>query len=319
FLILQIIAILGPGSHFADAFWWPKTTTEPPNGGPMMQQIPLTYFRTYTYQPLGPGPGGAFGMPFFGFGQTPLLQGPGPQYDPYAVTSYAAARRHDQVEVSAPTTSTTTTPAPTTTSTTTTTTTTTPVPTTTRSTTTTTTTPPPAPRAPAQAAASSSSEGSSAAPGSGQGPTSSLLRYGEYPTYSRRVSNLYNARPQYPYPDYFNYQNPNVVMEQGQGQGAGSRIQFVPCMCPVSVPSLVASAPGASSPPVATSSPSSESQPAARHIESNELEAEAENDGDDDEDEDDEEADAGVQDVEEGVTKSPNLKEPQETTSDSSL
>lgn len=196
----------------------------------MLQQIPLTYFRTYTYQPLT---GGAFGVPLFGFGaaQTPLLSGR--HYDPYAqVTGYAAARRHDvaaaaagfKADVTPPALVTassqvpSTTPAPTTT---TTTTTTTPAPTTTTTTTTTTSSttsaPPP------------SSSSSTEAPSS--------LRYAaynaEYPTYSRRVNNLYNARPQYPYPDYFNYQPQNALPEKG-----GNRIQFVPCMCPVSMPSM---------------------------------------------------------------------------------
>ncbi|EDV95281.1 cell wall protein DAN4 [Drosophila grimshawi] len=204
-------------------FWWPKTTTETPRTQ-VLQQIPLTYFRTYTYQPLTGGP---FGVPLFGFGaaQTPLLSGR--PYDPYAVTSYAAARRHD---VAAPATGykpdvtppslaiSTTTPVP---STTTTTTTTTPAPTTTTTTTTTSTSPPPP---------SSSTE---------SGTVASSLRFGEYnseyPTYTRRVNNFYNARPQYPYPDYFNYQQPNTLSEK-----SGSRIQFVPCMCPVSMPSMSA-------------------------------------------------------------------------------
>ena len=191
----------------------------------MLQQIPLTYFRTYTYQPLT---GGAFGMPLFGFGaaQTPLLSGR--HYDPYAqVTSYSAARRHDAAaaglkpDVTPPAVASasslpTTTPAPTTT----TTTTTTPAPTTTTSTTTTTT-----------------SSTTSAPPTSSASEAASPLRYAaynaEYPTYSRRVNNLYNARPQYPYPDYFNYQPQNTLPEKG-----GTRIQFVPCMCPVSMPSM---------------------------------------------------------------------------------
>ncbi|XP_016994819.2 uncharacterized protein [Drosophila takahashii] len=280
-----VITLILAGCTLSDAFWWPKTTTETrePSGGQMMQQIPLTYFRTYTYQPLAPG--------FFGFGappQSPLLPGVSHQYDPYAqVTSYAAARRHDSVarqEVTAPssTTSTTTTPAPTTT----TTTTTTPAPTT-STTTTSTTTPPPLPPAPqvSQSTSTSFSEGS----------TSSLLRFGEYPTYNRRVSNLYNSRPQYPYPDYFNYQPPQ---QQEQGVAStGSRIQFVPCMCPVSMPSLVSSSTAATAPPhLASSSPSSTAfvaqQPAARHIERQELEAEADGEtaeGEAEEEDDDEE------------------------------
>ncbi|XP_017869504.1 PREDICTED: putative protein TPRXL [Drosophila arizonae] len=232
-LIVGLSALPLPTS----GFWWPKPTTETPRSQ-VLQQIPLTYFRTYTYQPLT---GGAFGVPLFGFGaaQTPLLAGR--HYDPYAqVTSYAAARRHDvaggagagagaggagvfKTDITPPALASassavpSTTPAPTTT----TTTTTTPAPTTTTTTTTTTTSsttsaPPP----------SSSTEGSS-----------SSLRYAaynaEYPTYSRRVNNLYNARPQYPYPDYFNYQPQNAFSEKG-----GNRIQFVPCMCPVSMPSM---------------------------------------------------------------------------------
>ncbi|XP_016948333.1 uncharacterized protein DDB_G0290587 [Drosophila biarmipes] len=300
-----VITLILAGSSLTNAFWWPKTTTETrePSGGPMLQQIPLTYFRTYTYQPLAPG--------FFGFGapQTPLLPGPPPhQYDPYAVTSYAAARRHDSVarqEVTAPssTTSTTsTTPAPTTT--TTTTTTTTPAPTTTTSTTTSTTPPPPPPPPAVQSTSSSFSEGS----------TSSLLRFGEYPTYNRRVSNLYNARPQYPYPDYFNYQTPqqqspqqSVMAEQGVSS-SGSRIQFVPCMCPVSMPSLLPSSTAATTSPHPGTSPASfASQPAARHIERQDLEAEADGEtgGEGDEEEEDEEEQEVVEQLqEEGTTSS---------------
>ncbi|XP_075156498.1 uncharacterized protein LOC142229804 [Haematobia irritans] len=37
-------------------FWWRSTTTEAPPTPPMMKQIPLTYFRTYTYQPLPANP-----------------------------------------------------------------------------------------------------------------------------------------------------------------------------------------------------------------------------------------------------------------------
>ncbi|XP_036676818.2 uncharacterized protein DDB_G0290587 [Drosophila suzukii] len=297
-----VITLILAGSSLSNAFWWPKTTTETrePSGGPMLQQIPLTYFRTYTYQPLAPG--------FFGFGapQTPMLPGPPHQYDPYAVNSYGAGRRHDTVprqEVSAPsstTTSTTsTTPAPTTT--TTTTTTTTPAPTTTTSTTTSTTTPPPPPPPVAQSTSSSFSEGS----------TSSLLRFGEYPTYNRRVSNLYNARPQYPYPDYFNYQPPqqqsqNVMSEQGVSS-SGSRIQFVPCMCPVSMPSLLPSSTAATTSTHPGTSPTSfASQPAARHIERQELEADADGEtvgeGEEEEEEEDEEVVEQVQ--EEGSTSS---------------
>ncbi|XP_030564340.1 uncharacterized protein DDB_G0290587 [Drosophila novamexicana] len=206
----------------SSGFWWPKATTETPRTQ-VLQQIPLTYFRTYTYQPLT---GGAFGVPLFGFGaaQTPLLSGR--HYDPYAVTSYAAARRHDAAaagfkpDVTPPAlassnSASSTTPAPTTT----TTTTTTPAPTTTTTTTTTT------------------SSTTSAPPTSSTTETTSPLRYAaynaEYPTYNRRVNNLYNARPQYPYPDYFNYQPQNTLPEKG-----GARIQFVPCMCPVSMPSM---------------------------------------------------------------------------------
>ncbi|XP_016982354.1 uncharacterized protein DDB_G0290587 [Drosophila rhopaloa] len=311
-----VITLILAGCELSNGFWWPKTTTETREpSGPVLQHIPLTYFRTYTYQPLGPG--------FFGFGaaQTPLL--PGGQYDPYAVTSYAAARRHDSVsrpEVTPPaglssasvgsstTTSTTTTPAPTTTSTTTTTTTTTtPAPTTTSSTTTTTTTPPPPPPPP-QSTSSSFSEGS----------TSSLMRFGEYPTYNRRLSNLYNGRPQYPYPDYFNYQShQNLMSDQGAG---GSRIQFVPCMCPVSVPSLVSSSPVATAPPhpATPATTAFKSQPVARHIESQELEADAdgetENEGEEEDEEEEGEQEQG-QGQEEGATKA--QPETQETTSDS--
>ncbi|XP_034671232.1 endochitinase A [Drosophila subobscura] len=286
----------------ANAFWWPKTTTESPNAQ-MLQQIPLTYFRTYTYQPLAGGP---FSVPFFGFGaaQTPLLS-PSSHYDPYAVTSYAAARRHDvaaKTGVTPPassststtsSTTSTTTPAPTTT---TTTTTTTPAPTTTTSSTTT----PAPPQAP---------EGASYSAGAGSG--SSLLRYGEYPTYTRRVSNLYNARPQYPYPDYFNYQPQGGLAEPGVGVGVGgTRIQFVPCMCPVSVPSLSSSAA-----PAAVGSAST-SNPAARHIDSHEMQADGEMDADA-EMEADPEAGDDEEDMEddEGVTKA--QPDPQETTSNS--
>ncbi|XP_017114128.1 nuclear pore complex protein DDB_G0274915 [Drosophila elegans] len=311
-----VITVILAGSQLSNAFWWPKTTTETREPSvPVLQHIPLTYFRTYTYQPLGPG--------FFGFGaaQTPLL--PGGQYDPYAVTSYAAARRHDSFsrpEVTPPaglpssssssssTTSTTTTPAPTTkptttTTTSTTTTTTTPAPTTTSSTTTTTTTPPPPPRS----TSSSYSEGSS---------TSSLMRFGEYPTYNRRLSNLYNGRPQYPYPDYFNYQSSHQNLLSDQG-ASGSRIQFVPCMCPVSVPSLVSTSPVATvSPHLATTSTSVyQSQPVARQIEGKEVEADADADGETESEGEEEEEDDGEEEQgqEEGATK--DQPETQETTS----
>ncbi|XP_017017269.1 uncharacterized protein [Drosophila kikkawai] len=117
-------------------------------------------------------------------------------------------------------------------------------------------------------------------------PASSGFSEGSSPAAasSRRVSNLYNARLQYPYPDYFNYQAPqNMMAAAAAEQGArGTRIQIVPCMCPISVPSVVSaaspSAAAATAPPLAAiTAPSSESQPAARHIErhSQELEADA--------------------------------------------
>ncbi|XP_034482105.1 uncharacterized protein PB18E9.04c [Drosophila innubila] len=212
----------------SSAFWWPKSTTETPRSQ-VLQQIPLTYFRTYTYQPLA---GETFSVPLFGYGaaQTPLLSGR--HYNPYAVTSYAAARRHDaaaaghKTDVTPPamgssSTLSSTSPAPSTT--TTSTTTTTPAPTTTTTTTTSTTT--------------SSTTSAPPPPPSSTTEASSSQRYAaynaEYPTYTRRVNNLYNTRPQYPYPDYFNYQPQSTLSEK-----SGTRIQFVPCMCPVSMPSM---------------------------------------------------------------------------------
>ncbi|EDW37503.1 GL21397, partial [Drosophila persimilis] len=183
----------------------------------------------------------------------------------------------------------------------------TPVPTTTTSSTT--TAPPPD---------NSISGGASFSSGGASGSSSSLLRYGEYPTYTRRVNNLYNARPQYPYPDYFNYQPQGGLAEPGVavGPGAGgTRIQFVPCMCPVSVPSLSNSLTSAA--PVAVGSAST-SNPAARHIDSHEMQADAVVDVDvDAEVEGDPEGNDDDDDVEEdeGVTKA--LPDPQETTSNS--
>lgn len=234
---------------------------------------------------------------------------PGAQYDPYGMTSYAAGRRHDSVsrqEVTAPTDlsnapsssrTTSTTPAPTTT--TTTTTTTTPAPTTRPSTTTTSTTPPPVPPPP-QSTSSSFSEG----------PTSSLLRFGEYPAYNRRVNNLYNARPQYPYPDYFNYQPQQQTVVSEQGVSSNSRIQFVPCMCPVSMPSFVSSSTAATLPSqLSTSSTSFVSQPAARHIEGQELEAEVDGETDNEGEEEDEDEEQGQgQEQDQGQSQSHSLE-----------
>ncbi|ALC48454.1 CG13362 [Drosophila busckii] len=222
------MASLGSLTTPGSAFWWPKAATSEVTPRPqVLQQIPLTYFRTYTYQPLA---GNAFSMPLFGFGaaQTPLLSGR--HYDPYgSVTSYAAARRYDAAaglkpEVTAPPAPASTTPA----SSTTTTTTTTEKPTTTSTTTTTTTTTTPAP--------TTTTSSTTAAPTVSSSSMESLpAQYYEYPTYSRRVNNLYSARPQYPYPDYFNYQPSSTLTDK-----SGTRIQFVPCMCPVSMPSLSA-------------------------------------------------------------------------------
>ncbi|EDV45391.1 uncharacterized protein Dere_GG12746 [Drosophila erecta] len=322
-----VITLVLIGSRLSNGFWWPKTTTETrePGGGQILQQIPLTYFRTYTYQPLAPG--------FFGFGaaQTPLL--PGAQYDPYGMTSYAAARRHDSAsrqEVTAPaelnnapssSRTTSTTAAPTTT--TTTTTTTTPAPTTRTSTTTTSTTPPPVPPPPQSATSGSGSSGFS------EGSTPSLLRFGEYPAYNRRVSNLYNARPQYPYPDYFNYQPQQQTVVPEQGVSSNSRIQFVPCMCPVSVPSFVSSASSTAAtlpPQLSTASTSFVSQPAARHIEGQELEAEVDGETDNEGEEEDEDEEQG-QEQGQGQSQSHGLEdgagkdqpETQDITSDSAV
>ncbi|KAH8280208.1 hypothetical protein KR044_007407, partial [Drosophila immigrans] len=284
----------------SSAFWWPKATTETPRSQ-VLQQIPLTYFRTYTYQPLA---GETFGVPLFGFGaaQTPLLSGR--HYDPYAVTSYAAARRHDAAhkgDVTPPATGgssskggsnnvlPSTTPATTTTTTTTTTTPPPPPPTTTTTTTTTTsTTSAPPTTSTTEAATSPSAPATSSASSSS---SSSALRYAEYPAYTRRVSNLYNARPQYPYPDYFNYQPQSALAEK-----SGTRIQFVPCMCPISMPSMpsmtsserdrpagVAISNPPPAPPAAAVTSSGDVAPVnlqARHMESEDSELEEEEEAD---------------------------------------
>ncbi|XP_037931739.1 mucin-2-like [Teleopsis dalmanni] len=185
-----------------NAFWWNPTTTETPT---VIKHIPLTYYRTYTYQPLSLNP---YSYPFFGNGgygspqQSPLLAGA--RYDTFS-GNFNPEFQHD-VTASAITTAT---PAPTTS-----TSTTTPAPTTTTSTTTTTMTTP------------------IVEPLLNGAP---FGHYGsEFPTYNRRIyTSNYNPnyyRPHYPYPDYSSYA-PSLI----KSSQLPTNIQFVPCMCPVSV------------------------------------------------------------------------------------
>ncbi|XP_061389437.1 uncharacterized protein LOC133324615 [Musca vetustissima] len=53
YLVLLTLSVIGP----INAFWWRSSPTEPTSTPPpVMKQIPLTYFRTYTYQPMAGNP-----------------------------------------------------------------------------------------------------------------------------------------------------------------------------------------------------------------------------------------------------------------------
>lgn len=196
-----------------------------------MKQIPLTYFRTYTYQqPLTSSPiqlpllsstdyvtnynalnNARYFNPLMPVvpmslstsNEIPLDTRPSKRFG----NNFNMVRSLGPLPVE--TTTTTTEPTTTRTTTTTTTTTTTPPPTTT----TTTTTEPTTPSMPSQVS-----------------DTNDFNLHSPFPTFNRKAfTNHFNInynRPVYPYPEY-------SLNEKAQ---ASSNIEFVPCMCPVSIP-----------------------------------------------------------------------------------
>ncbi|XP_019895493.2 uncharacterized protein LOC109614446 [Musca domestica] len=53
YFVFLVLSVIGP----IHAFWWRSSPTEPTSTpAPVMKQIPLTYFRTYTYQPMAGNP-----------------------------------------------------------------------------------------------------------------------------------------------------------------------------------------------------------------------------------------------------------------------
>ncbi|XP_028896381.2 mucin-2 [Zeugodacus cucurbitae] len=260
--LLLLIAVLLLPAH---AFWWAPPTAAPTTESPLaLKEIPLTYFRTYTYQPIAGHPFAAF--PYYHHAasalQSPLLAGParyehgtymhGSAYPMSVALTQQQQQSQSQQQTMLPphmyqlpqtpvlhakplpsptttTTSTTSTEPPTTTSTTTT-------------TTTTTTTPPP----PSTTVSSSSTSTTTSVPvtqtSEAQAQPQQLAQHQPqpqpypypYPTYNRRAYMGYNPhsyRPAYPYPDYTVYKTAPVTRFNSHG----GQIQFVPCMCPVSV------------------------------------------------------------------------------------
>ncbi|XP_029407958.2 uncharacterized protein LOC105230487 [Bactrocera dorsalis] len=241
--LLLITAVLLLPAH---AFWWASPTAAPATESPrVLKEIPLTYFRSYTYQPIAGNPFAAFPYYHHAASALPstLLAGPA-RYEhgtylhgsAYPVSVALPHPQQQQQSMLPPmyqlpqapvlhakplpspttTTSTTSTEPPTTTSTTTT-------------TTTTTTTPPP----PSTTTASSSTSTTHASVSQPSEPQPQPYPY-PYPTYNRRAYMGYNPhsyRPSYPYPDYTVYKTAPATRYNSQG----GQIQFVPCMCPVSV------------------------------------------------------------------------------------
>lgn len=221
-----------------------------------MKQIPLTYFRTYTYQQ--PMAGNSLPFPLMSstdyitnygaLGSTPYYNPMMPMMAPQGLAtnneipqatrpskSYAGVnvvRSFNSNPQPTTTTTTTTTPKPTTT--TTTTTTTTAAPTTTTSTSTT-----------AEIPTTSMEAAASSAP---LIKTDSLVNIeAAYPAFNRKVfTNHFNInynRPVYPYPEYSvhkpNTPNSPNVNEDNKGLNTASpsqsNVEFVPCMCPVNI------------------------------------------------------------------------------------
>lgn len=174
--------------------------------------MPLTYFRTYTYQPLAGNP---FSYPFLGgagggagYGSPPLVaQSPllaGPRYEAYSGAGYL------------PTTSTTIT-----------------------STTTTTRAPPPPPSTTTTSTTTTTPMPTTANTFAQSVPPISQYS-ADYPTYNRRFYNTgYNQpsyyRPSYPYPEYSTVNLAALKLASSMGERLSPNIQFVPCMCPISV------------------------------------------------------------------------------------
>ncbi|XP_036215220.2 uncharacterized protein [Bactrocera oleae] len=234
----------------AHAFWWAPATVAPTTESPrVLKEIPLTYFRSYTYQPIAGNPFAAF--PYYQHAASampsPLLAGPA-RYEhgtylhgsAYPVSvAMPHPQQQQQLQSMLPqmyqlaqtpvlhakpppspttTTSTTSTEPPTTTSTTTT-------------TTTTTTTPPPPTTTTVSSSTSATSASLSQLRATQHQPQPQPYPY-PYPTYNRRAYMGYNSpsyRPAYPYPDYTVYKTATRFNSQG------GQIQFVPCMCPVNV------------------------------------------------------------------------------------
>ncbi|XP_018804224.1 PREDICTED: cell wall protein DAN4 isoform X2 [Bactrocera latifrons] len=247
--LLLITAVLLPP---AQAFWWASPTAAPTTESPrVLKEIPLTYFRSYTYQPIAGNPFAAF--PYYHRAASalpsPLLAGPAryehgtylhasaypvsvavphPQQQQQSMLPQmyplpqAAVLHAKPLPSSTTTTSTTSTEPPTTTSTTTT-------------TKMTTTTPPPPSTTTASSSTSTTSASIAQLSESQQQPQTQPQPYPyPYPTYNRRAYMGYNPhsyRPAYPYPDYTVYKTAPATRYNSQG----GQIQFVPCMCPVSV------------------------------------------------------------------------------------
>ncbi|XP_017465880.1 PREDICTED: mucin-5AC [Rhagoletis zephyria] len=257
--LLKYVLFLFAAALPTYAFWWTPPSATTTTESPMtFKQIPLTYFRTYTYQPISGNPFAAF--PFYHHAASaampsPLLTGTAryehATYMPAGAYPMSLAL-HPQLQqpqlyqlpqqpvlhakpLTSPITSiistTTTTKPPTTTSTTT--------------TTTTTTTPPPTTTT---TTASSTTRATTSAPVLPlASDVHSLPTYGNdvpnshphsypypYPTYNRRAYMGYNShyyRAAYPYPDYTVYKSSPVTRFNSQG----GPIKFVPCMCPMSV------------------------------------------------------------------------------------
>ncbi|XP_050328208.1 uncharacterized protein LOC126758159 isoform X1 [Bactrocera neohumeralis] len=253
--LLLITAVLLLPAH---AFWWASPTAAPTTRSDcssesprVLKEIPLTYFRSYTYQPIAGNPFAAF--PYYHHAASPLpsplLAGPA-RYEhgtylhgsAYPVSVAVPHPQQQQQQSMLPqmyqlpqapvlhakplpspttTTSTTSTEPPTTTSTTTT-------------TTTTTTTPPP-PSTTTVGSSTSTIQSVSHPSESQQQPQPQPQPHPyPYPTYNRRAYMGYNPhsyRPSYPYPDYTVYKTAPATRYNSQG----GQIQFVPCMCPVSV------------------------------------------------------------------------------------
>ncbi|XP_073830974.1 uncharacterized protein isoform X2 [Musca autumnalis] len=258
YLVLLLLSTIGP----INAFWWRSSTTEPTSTpAPVMKQIPLTYFRTYTYQPMAGNPlpfplmsstdyvtnyaalaNNPYFNPMLSLLQPAVGAGAGGLAVPISADNGNEIKTEEKPlrsypngvrtwkEVNQIPAAKKDTTATTSTTTTTTTTTTTPKPTTTKSTTTTTTTPEPTTTTTSPTSTSSTPESVARSDGSSASAfikTDAVVNIETaYPAFNRKVyTNHFNInynRPIYPYPEYSIYKAPSNLQEDNNSGASPS-------------------------------------------------------------------------------------------------